>query len=109
MRIWDIPPEKLCRVHLLAEHRELHGLWVILTQGKKGYANHPETKRWHGKLKALFLRHELLVAEMLARGYAHHTHLDSTLAVGADVQDVFVDTPEAQVSILREKGCECRV
>jgi len=45
MRIWDIPPDKLCRNHLLGEHNELHAMWNILTQGKKGYANHPETKK----------------------------------------------------------------
>jgi hypothetical protein len=49
MRIWDIPPDKLCRNHLLGEHNELHAMWNILTQGKKGYSNHPETKRWVGR------------------------------------------------------------
>ncbi|MDD3940683.1 MAG: pyrimidine dimer DNA glycosylase/endonuclease V, partial [Candidatus Pacebacteria bacterium] len=29
MRVWDIHPKDLCRKHLLAEHRELHGLWNI--------------------------------------------------------------------------------
>ena len=67
MRIWDIPPDKLCRNHLLGEHNELHAMWNILTQGKTGYANHPETKRWAGKLKALFRVHEGIVQEMLAR------------------------------------------
>ena len=38
MRVWDIHPKHLCRKHLLAEHRELHGLWNILTihNKKKG-------------------------------------------------------------------------
>jgi hypothetical protein len=68
MRIWDVSPEKLCRKHLLAEHRELHAVWSILTRGKKGYAQHPETLRWKGKLKALYLRHEQLAKELRARG-----------------------------------------
>jgi len=58
MRVWDINPEKLCRNHLLGEHREIHGIWSILTKGKKGYANHPETLRWKGRLKALYRRHQ---------------------------------------------------
>jgi hypothetical protein len=60
MRIWDIHPQYLCRKHLLAEHRELHGLWNILTKhkGKGGYSHHPETLRWFGKQKALYYRHE---------------------------------------------------
>jgi hypothetical protein len=46
MRIWDIPPRALCRQHLLGEHRELHAVWAVLTQGKSGYSRHPETLRW---------------------------------------------------------------
>jgi hypothetical protein len=36
MRIWEISPEKLCCNHLLDEHNELHAMWNILTQGKRG-------------------------------------------------------------------------
>ena len=107
MRIWDIPPAQLCRAHLLGEHRELHGLWNILTQDKRGYRMHPETRRWEGKLAALYHRHEALVAEMHARGYGHHTPLDPALATGSAIQDVFVDDVAAQRRLLREKGCEC--
>lgn len=35
MRIWDIPPDKLCRNHLLGEHNELHAIWNILTLEKQ--------------------------------------------------------------------------
>ncbi|TAH69527.1 MAG: pyrimidine dimer DNA glycosylase [Methanosarcina mazei] len=109
MRIWDIPPENMCRNHLLGEHRELHALWSIITNNKKAYAHHPETLRWRGKLKALYLRHEALVREMTERGYKHHTPLDPVLATGKAVQDEFVNTYEEQVRILKERGCECRV
>jgi hypothetical protein len=107
MRIWDVEPAVLCRAHLLGEHRELHGLWNILTQGLRGYSAHPETRRWEGKLAALYRRHELLVAEMAARGYRHASPLDAALAVGSGVQDHFIDTPSAQRRILREKPCPC--
>jgi hypothetical protein len=60
MRIWDISPELLCRNHLLGEHRELHAMWTIITENKKGHSKHPETLRWNGKLKAMYFRHELL-------------------------------------------------
>lgn len=107
MRIWDIPPEELCRAHLLGEHRELHGLWNILTQGKRGYSRHPETRRWEGRLAALYLRHEALVAEMARRGYRHASPLDPALASGFAVQERFVDPPEVQRALLRAKGCAC--
>jgi len=109
MRIWDISPEILCRNHLLGEHRELHAIWSILTQGKKGYQNHPETCRWKGKLPALYLRHELLVKEMKNRGYLHRSPLDVSRVTGESVQKKFVDSIEKQIQILREKQCGCRV
>jgi hypothetical protein len=107
LRIWDVDPGLLSRKHLLGEHRELHGLWNILLHNKQGYSNHPETKRWVGKLAALYHRHELLVAEMIRRGYAHSSPLDETYAVGLTVQDTFLDPPAQQIEILRQKACDC--
>jgi hypothetical protein len=109
MRIWDLPPEKLCRKHLLGEHYELHALWIILTKGKKGFSRHPETLRWKGKLKALYLRHEALVREMQRRGYNHKTPLDESLATGSTVQDTYLQTPAEQIRILRSRNCQCKV
>ena len=109
MRIWDIPPEKLCRQHLLGEHRELHAIWNIISKDKKGYSNHPETKRWKGKLKALYLRHEKLVDEMKKRGYNHNSPLDARLAVGKEIQDECVDSIDTQIKILKNKMCKCEL
>jgi hypothetical protein len=107
MRIWDVPVGRLCRNHLLGEHRELHAIWNIITLGKKGYATHPETRRWRGKLRALFLRHEAQVAEMARRQYQHHTPLDETLAVGREEQDETLDSPGAQRTMLVARRCGC--
>jgi hypothetical protein len=109
MRIWDIPPEKLCRNHLLGEHRELHAIWSILIHNKKGYAHHPETLRWRGKQKALYLRHEKLVEEMVRRGYHHYSSLEKIYVTGDAQQDVFIDSQEEQVRLLRQKKCGCTV
>ena len=107
MRIWDVPPERLCSRHLLGEHAELHAVWSILTAGKQGYSRHPETLRWKGKEKALFLKHDEIVAEMKARGFEHHSPLDADLATGSEIQDALVDSLEDQVELLRLKGCDC--
>lgn len=109
MRIWDIEVKYLCRKHLLAEHRELHGLWNILTKhkGQGGYSRHPETLRWVGKERALYNRHEMLVKEFGRRGYKHQTPLDEKLATGSSVQDVFINTVKEQEIILNDKPCEC--
>ena len=109
MRIWDISPKRLCRNHLLGEHRELHAIWTVITERKKGYSKHPETIRWKGKLKAMYLRHEELVKEMKDRGYHHKSPLDKRKATGKSKQDVFVDDPITQKHILQQKGCNCNV
>jgi hypothetical protein len=109
MRIWDIPPKRLCRNHLLGEHRELHAIWSVLVNGKKGYARHPETLRWRGKLKALYRRHDALVDEMAVRGYRHHTPLLKRWARGIAVQRVLLLAKRAQIEILKKKRCRCDV
>jgi hypothetical protein len=46
---------------------------------------------------------------MTRRGYRHASPLEESLATGRARQELYVDTPEEQVRILREKGCDCRV
>jgi len=107
MRIWDVEPALLCRNHLLGEHRELHAVWSIITRNKQGYKNHPETRRWRGKLAALYIRHESLVREMARRGYRHNSPLNSDLAVGDDGQDLLLDSIDEQLAILESRNCGC--
>lgn len=104
MRIWDrIDPAALCTQHLLGEHRELHGLFNIVNEGKKGYSNHPETKRWVGRLAALKLRHDALVDEMHDRGYQHRSDLPEV----SDSPEM-PETIDDQVEALRRKRCLCK-
>jgi hypothetical protein len=107
MRIWDLDPARLCDRHLLGEHRELHAIWSILTTGKRGYARHPETLRWRGRLAALYGRHEEQVAEMRRRGFAHRSPLDPGLATGTSEQVELVDSIEVQRTRLAEHACDC--
>lgn len=109
MRIWDISCEKLCRSHLLGEHRELHAIWSVITKHRKGYSRHPETLRWKGKLKALYSRHDSLVREMRRRGYRHLSALPKHLAVGSGRQREFVDSYREQIKLLKRKGCGCKI
>jgi hypothetical protein len=93
----------------LGEHRELHAIWSILINNKKGYSKHPETLRWKGKLAALYFRHEALVKEFNSRGFKHSSPLDKNLASGLTLQDAYVNTLAEQLRILRQKGCACKV
>ena len=107
MRVWDISPSLLCRQHLLGEHRELHAVWSVITKKKKGYSKHPETLRWIGKLKALYVRHQKLVKEMKKRNYRHNSNLSPQKAIGKRIQTVFINTVSEQKEILRKKNCLC--
>ena len=118
MRIWDISPGYLNRESLLGEHRELHGIVSIYINNKKGYASHPETKRWKECLPALYMRHILLVEEMRLRGYRHESPLPMSLFKEGIVQKTaqfdkkeiftinwppYLDSPARQFDILKEK------
>jgi hypothetical protein len=109
MRVWDIQANVLCNNHLLGEHREIHAIWKILTENKKGYARHPETLRWKGNLLALYLRHEKVVAEMIKRGFNHKSTLRKELVTGSGTQSIFIDQPDRQRMILLNKQCKCKV
>jgi hypothetical protein len=107
VRIWDLETTVLCDQHLLGEHRELHAIWSILTTGKRGYAHHPETLRWRGRLAALYARHDEEVKEMCKRGFSHRSPLDARLATGASEQTELIDSRQAQRARLSERPCRC--
>ena len=109
MRIWDLDSALLCDQHLLGEHRELHAIWSILTTGKTGYARHPETLRWRGRLAALYARHDAQVVEMSRRGFRHASPLDPQLATGATQQTQLIEPVDAQGVRLASRGCACLV
>jgi hypothetical protein len=102
MRIWDINPGYLNRQSLLGEHRELHGIVSILTSGKKGYANHPETIRWSKYGWALKKRHKLLACEMALRGYTDRSPV-TTGSNRGKWPDAYIDSPGRQFLLLRAK------
>jgi len=102
VRIWDLPAGYLNRQSLLGEHRELHGLCNILTEGKTGYSRHPETLRWVGAVDAVHLRHAHEVAEMTLRGYVDRTPLPPARR-NARWPATFVDEPGDQFGLLRKK------
>ena len=103
MRMWLVPPEVLCRNHLLGEHRELHALVGIIRSGKKldGYVNNNLIETDY-----IQRRHQLLAEEMTRRGYNHHSPLDYD-----DLEDELrlgrVDD-QANLVELRSRCHECR-
>lgn len=103
MRSWDIPPQNISTKRLRGEHAEIHCMFSVIHNGKKGYSQHPETLRWVGKLPALKKRHDLVVDELLKRGeFQHKSNLPD--AEGRGVQDVLITEIEDQILLLKEKG-----
>ena len=105
MRIWDIDAGFLNDKSLLGEHRELHGIYSIIINGKSGYSRHPETLRWVSHLPALVIRHELLVEEMKLRGFKHHSPLGKD-TLTPDWPLIFIDQPAEQYRLLQDKYVE---
>lgn len=73
MRMWMTDPRRMCRQHLLGEHRELHTFLSHLKRERSigGYIE-------HNCLEPLSLgrRHQALVEEMELRGWDHKSPLD---------------------------------
>ena len=92
---------------MLGEHRELHGLYNILSQSKAGYARHPETLRWTKHLPALVLRHDLLLAEMQLRGYRHRSPLERPTKSPVWPEH-YLDAPGRQLGLLADKYIDGR-
>ena len=105
MRIWDVAPRTLCRSHLLGEHRESHAVFAVIARGSAGYREHPETKRWVGKLPALAARHRRVVEEMRRRGYRHASPMRARR--GSRTQRARLLSIDAQAARLAAKPCPC--
>lgn len=71
-RMWMVNPKKMCRNHLLGEHKELHQLIGSLNKGKsvKGHLEKGQVE-----IHNIKKRHKQLVDEMLNRGYKHLSKL----------------------------------
>lgn len=102
MRTWDIAAGFLNDQSLTGEHRELHGIYSIISNNKKGYSRHPEILRWVSHLPALKARHSLLVEEMMLRGFNHNSPLASD-PTDLNWPSIFIDEPSGQYRLLKGK------
>lgn len=108
MRVWDVPVEYLCNKHLLGQHLEVHTMHSVIVNGKRGYANHPETVRWRNNTDELRLVHQQTVDEMLKRGMNHKSPLEGDVALVRKSYGV-VDPVITQIEELSRKGCTCNI
>ncbi len=72
----------------------------------KGYRHHPETLRWKGHSKAMYLRHEEIALEMVIRGFNHKSPWPMHLINENDTIDfpsTFWEPLEVMLQKLNEK------
>ena len=72
MRMWMVPPEVMCRKHLLGEHVEIHMLAGSLRRGRSiaGFLAKSLLEP-----QSVSGRHRALSVEMVQRGYRHQSPL----------------------------------
>jgi hypothetical protein len=66
--MWMVPPQRMCRKHLLGEHVEIHMAVASLRLGRRLDGFLAKGLLEFHNLRA---RHDQLVQEMLRRGYRH--------------------------------------
>lgn len=99
MRMWMTDPTTMCRQHLLGEHVETHMFVGTISRGRSlaGFVS--------GGLvdtAQLAQRHDALAAEMVRRGYRHHSPLHYTDTLGLGQVD-----PEHSAAELRSRCPAC--
>ena len=106
MRIWGTDPTKLCRAHLLGEHRELHTFIGTLRRGISisGY-----TSTGLLDIDLIIPRHIELVTEMARRGYTHKSPIDEAEIhqLGSKYQDHGYINIEQNEQELRRRCDKC--
>lgn len=104
MRMWMVDPKILCNQHLAGEHVELHMFAGHLLRGKRvdGYARHNCIEPW-----SIQFRHDVLAAEMLARGWNHNSPLSQPHILIHQHPEATVDR-EASLAELLNRCVHCR-
>jgi Pyrimidine dimer DNA glycosylase len=74
MRIWRVPFSELDDQRVLGQHSELHGIWGIITRGRRWGQIGQDLGYWSDptNLAAFWTLHEDIVEEMSRRGFNGH-------------------------------------
>lgn len=86
MRMWNLPPQILCRQHLLGEHHELHKFVGAINHHKNitSFITHG-----YFEIHNIRHRHEELVKEFSFRGYNHKSPLPHFKEIVAGKIDIY--------------------
>lgn len=99
MRMWMLPPRLLCRQHLLGEHAEIHKFRPSFEK------RHDMTRRIELEQiepRSMKRRHDVLVEEILRRGYNHDSpyELPDLSYIDPELLDVSVSRLSALFDLL---------
>jgi len=99
-RMWMIAPRKMCRNHLLGEHKELHQAVGSILKNKslKGHLEKGQIE-----IHNIVSRHKELVKEMKYRGYKHKSKLKKFKSIKAGKINI-----KANYNELAKRCKECR-
>lgn len=107
MRMWMIPPQLLCRQHLLGEHNEIH---KFVGYANKGNSVEGWLRRGYINPAMLQKRHDVLVEEMSKRGYRHLSPLQELTREDLQLRFCHVDLQRSVVDLcMRCRFCRERL
>jgi uncharacterized membrane protein len=104
-RMWMTDESKMCRQHLLGEHKEIHQLMGTLRKKMKvdGYVRNNCIE-----ISSIISRHNTLVNEMQKRGYNHKSPIESedeknnlVQYLTPEIRNFKVDKESSQIEIFR--------
>jgi len=98
--MWLVNPKKLCRQHLLGEHKEVHQLVGSL---RKSRSIQGHIEKGQIEIHNIVPRHKELVKEMIRRGYKHQSPLKKFISFKAGKIDILKNEKEL---IKRCKNCK---
>lgn len=97
MRMWMVPPQHMCRQHLLGEHVEIHMLVGSLSRNKsiQGFID-------KGLIEpmAIVARHDEIVQEMSRRGYNHRSPLPRFITIPRKYFEARVDVDQSWADLI---------
>jgi len=101
MRMWMVPPQVLCRKHLLGEHGEIH-------KHRHNFVKNHSIEGRRGQIDPLKMksRHDEIAKEILKRGYNHNSPYEQPDLSYYDLNGFTVDIDESFKDLV-DRCAEC--
>ena len=98
MKVLTIHPKFLSDQRLMDEHDHVHKIFDLLGD-EDSVSEHPDYFRYNGRRGLLYIRHRILVEEMIVRGFNHTTFIDRRVIDADEWEDLDI----AEKDILEDR------